>query len=322
MDSAALLTIASLFVDQLKNVWLFFAGGIVFAAVIKTFKWDRKVRASLVRYERSAIFVAVGAGLIAPLCSCGILPVVISLSAAGVPLPPVVALLITSPLMSPDAFLLTLGQLGWTYALWKLVTATVIGLVAGFGALVLVRRGWLPSNSFRVEAMYRADGRPRPGFEEIVHAGCFGPPEEGGHIVEHENRFRFFLDRLRDMTLVVGKYLLAALVIQAVVTYYLPANLIEPYLGRESAIAILLASVISIPLPLTQVMAPSIIKGFLASGMSAGAGMAMLIGGPVTSIPAISALAALYDRRVLVLYLGIGVSSTLAIGYLFQAIHG
>src|SRR5512134_302157 len=115
-----LRVIGGLFLEQARDLWPFYLGGVLFAAFIKTFMWDRRIRASLVRYDRVAILVGVGAGLVSPLCSCGILPVVIALSAAGVPLPPVLSLLITSPLMSPDAFLVTAGQLGWTYALWKL----------------------------------------------------------------------------------------------------------------------------------------------------------------------------------------------------------
>lgn len=312
----------SLFLAQAGDLWPFFLGGILFAAFIKTFKWDRRVRASLVRYDRAAIFVAVGAGLISPLCSCGILPVVISLSAAGVPLPPVLALLIASPLMSPDAFLITVGQLGWTWALWKLAVAVLVGLAAGFGSRWLVRKGVLDGTSFRVEKLYEAPGAVRPGFEEIVNAGCFAHAGEEGGIVDHESRFRFFLDRFRDMAFLVGKFLVPALLLQAAVTLYLPMNIVEPLLGRESALSVLFAALIAIALPLPQVAAPALIKSLLAAGMGPGAGMAVLVGGPVTSIPALSALAGVYDRRAFVLYVALGVAASLAAGFLFQAVSG
>ena len=312
----------SLFLAQARDLWPFYLAGVLFAAFIKTFKWDRRVRASVIRYDRAAIFVAVGAGLISPLCSCGILPVVLSLSAAGVPLPPVLALLVTSPLMSPDAFLITVGQLGWTWALWKLAVAALVGLAGGFSALWLVRRGVLDGTSFRVEKMYDAPGKVRPGFEEVVNAGCFAHAGEEGGVVDRESRFRFFLDRFRDMAFLVGKFLVPALFLQAVVTYYLPTNVVEPLLGRESTLSVLFAALIAIPLPLPQVAAPALIKSLLAAGMSPGAGMAMLIGGPVTSIPALSALAGVYDRRAFALYLGLGVTAALAAGFLFQAVSG
>ncbi|RJP25207.1 MAG: hypothetical protein C4529_01070 [Deltaproteobacteria bacterium] len=312
----------SLFLEQSRDLWPFYLGGVLFASFIKTFKWDRRVRASLVRYDRAAILVAVGAGLISPLCSCGILPVVIALSAAGVPLPPVLALLITSPLMSPDAFLITVGQLGWTWALWKLSVAALVGLLGGFGALWLVRRGVLGGTSFRVEKIYDSPGKVRPGFEDIVNAGCFAHAGEEGGVVDRASRLRFFADRFRDMAILVGKFLVPALLLQAVVTYYLPVNVVEPLLGRKSALSVLFAALIAVPMPLPQVAAPALIKSLLGAGMSPGAGMAILIGGPVTSIPALSALAGVYDRRAFALYVGLGVAAALVAGSLFQAWYG
>ena len=83
----------------------------------------------------------------------------------------------------------------------------------------------------------------------------------------------------------------------------------------------LFAVLLSIPLPLHQVAVPSVIKGLLAAGMSPGAGMAMLVGGPVTSIPAMSALLGVYDRRAFALYLGVGVAAAISFGILFQAFY-
>ncbi len=314
--------IAALFLEQARALLPFYLGGVLFAALVKTFKWDRRIRASLVRRGRASILVATAAGLLSPLCSCGILPVVIALSAAGVPLPPVMALLITSPLMSPDAFVITVGQLGWTYALWKVAVAAAAGLAAGFAALWLSRRGALDASGVRAAALHDATGKARPGYEDVVAAGCFAHAGEPGAVVDREHRWVFFLERARDMALLVGKFLAAALVVQAVVTYYVPANAIEPVLGRRSALSVVFAALIAIPLPLHQAAAPSIIKGLLAAGMSPGAGMAMLVGGPVTSIPALAALLGVYDRRAFGLYLAVGVAATLAAGFLFQHAYG
>ncbi len=314
--------IASLFLEQARDLWPFYLAGVLFAAFIKTYRWDRRIRASLVRHGPASIAVATGAGLVSPLCSCGILPVVIALSAAGVPLPPVMALLITSPLMSPDALVITVGQLGWTYALWKLAIAAIVGLAAGFAALWLSRRGVLAGKSFKAEALCTAEGGARPGYEEIVAAGCFAHGSAPGAAIDRGSRFVFFLDRLRDMALLVGKFLVLALLAQAALTYYVPMNAVEPFLGRKSALSVVFATLIAVPLPLHQVAAPSIVKGLLAAGMSPGAGMALLVGGPVTSIPALSALLGVYDRRAFALYLSVAVAATLASGFLFRAFYG
>jgi uncharacterized membrane protein YraQ (UPF0718 family) len=318
---ADLEAIASIFLDQAGTLWPFYLGGVLVAAVVKTFQLDRRIRASLVRIPRLSILAGTCAGVVSPLCSCGILPVVLGLSAAGVPLPPVLALLLSSPLMSPDSFLITAGQLGWTYALWKLAVAVVAGLVAGFASHALQQRGFLGGNPAGTEGA-AGGGTVHPSYEKIMNAGCYSHGNASVEAADRGSRFVVFLDRFRGMAWLVGKYLAAALVVSAAATYYLPADSLEPLLGRRSYLSPLMATLISIPLPLPQVAAPSVIKGLLSAGMSPGAAMAMLIGGPVTSLPAISALLAVYHRRVLALYMGIGVGAALAAGVLFQSVYG
>ena len=97
--------------DEANRMWWVFGLGVLVAAFIKTFKWDKKIRKRLQGRTHGAIAFATAVGLVSPLCSCGIVPLVISLIYGGVPLAPVFALLITSPLMSPDAFLITLRGL-------------------------------------------------------------------------------------------------------------------------------------------------------------------------------------------------------------------
>ena len=81
--------------------------GVALAATIKTFKWDLKLRAYMRDSGAATIPMAVFLGLFSPLCACGVLPIVIPLAVSGVPLPPLLALLATSPLMSPDALTIT-----------------------------------------------------------------------------------------------------------------------------------------------------------------------------------------------------------------------
>jgi len=63
--------------------------------------------------------------------------------AAGAPMAPVMVFLISSPLMSPSAFLITLGSLGMSIAMWKLISAVVLGLAAGLVTDRLLKKGYL-----------------------------------------------------------------------------------------------------------------------------------------------------------------------------------
>lgn len=71
------------------------------------------------------------------------LPAVAGLLAAGTPFPPVMVFLATSPLMSPSVFMITLGGLGWGFALGKVFSAIAVGVVVALGTGVLMRTGWL-----------------------------------------------------------------------------------------------------------------------------------------------------------------------------------
>jgi hypothetical protein len=78
----------------------------------------------------------------------------------------------------------------------------------------------------------------------------------------------------------------------------------------------------SIPIFLHQVSASSIlyhIKEALPGTMDPGAGLAFLIGGPVTALPAMTLLWAMFKKRVFVLYLSISIFGTLFFAYSFRA---
>jgi uncharacterized membrane protein YraQ (UPF0718 family) len=72
-----------------------------------------------------------------------VLPAVAGLLAAGTPLPPVMVFLATSPLLSPSVFMITLGGLGWGFALGKLFSAIAVGTLVAVGTAILARSGWL-----------------------------------------------------------------------------------------------------------------------------------------------------------------------------------
>jgi hypothetical protein len=57
-----------------------------------------------------------------------------------------------------------------------------------------------------------------------------------------------------------------------------------------------------------------IVAGLLAQGMQPGAAIAFLIAGPVTTIPALTAVWGVTHRRVFVLYLGLGLLGAVLMG--------
>lgn len=87
-------------------------------------------------------------------------------------------------------------------------------------------------------------------------------------------------------------------------------------LGEGSRFAVVLAALIGIPLYLNNVAALPIVSGLLAQGMQPGAAIAFLIAGPVTTVPAMSAVWGVVTWRVFALYVSVSLVGVVVLGWL------
>ncbi|HVC61569.1 MAG TPA: permease [Acetobacteraceae bacterium] len=121
--------------------WL--AASVIVAAAARATGADALVARAFTGRQGRMIVVASLIGALLPFCSCGVIPLVAGLLSAGVPLAPVMAFWIASPLMDPTQFIIASGTLGISFAVAKLVGAIGMGLLSGFGTMALIRIGWL-----------------------------------------------------------------------------------------------------------------------------------------------------------------------------------
>jgi uncharacterized protein len=73
-----------------------------------------------------------------------------------------------------------------------------------------------------------------------------------------------------------------------------------------------------LPLPTNQIPIIPILAGLLEQGIDHGAALALLMAGPVTSIPVIIALWGMFRRRVLLVYLAASLSGAVLLGWGYQ----
>jgi uncharacterized membrane protein YraQ (UPF0718 family) len=90
-----------------------------------------------------AIFAGSLAGALSPFCSCSVIPVIAGMLASGVPLAPVMAFCIASPIMDPKMFILTAAGINVNFAIAKTVTAIGMGLLSGFSILGIQKLGYV-----------------------------------------------------------------------------------------------------------------------------------------------------------------------------------
>ena len=119
-----------------------------------------------------------------------------------------------------------------------------------------------------------------------------------------------------------GRWLLLAFVLEALIVGYVPQAAIVAALGSSNNLAVPLAALVGIPLYLTEISTLPIVSGLLNQGMQPGAAVALLIAGPVTTLPAMTAVWGMVQRRVFVLYLGIGLLGAVVMGLVANVLLG
>jgi hypothetical protein len=95
---------------------------------------------------------------------------------------------------------------------------------------------------------------------------------------------------------------------------------ISAVLGKNQFFSIPLAPAIGIPVYTSGVGAVPIGKRLLSNAMSHGAALAFLVAGPVTTIPAMTAVFALVKRQTFAIYLCVGIAGSSIAGYVYQVI--
>jgi uncharacterized membrane protein YraQ (UPF0718 family) len=125
-----------------------------------------------------------------------------------------------------------------------------------------------------------------------------------------------------DATTMVAKFMLLAFFLEAIIILYIPADWIAGLMGNGNQGAILAAALLGVPIYTSNLAALPLVSGLLAQGMNPGAGLAFLIAGPTTTLPAMAAVWGLASRRVFALYVSFSLVGAVVLGYLYTIAAG
>jgi len=305
------------FVGEIVHVLPYFFLGVFLGAVIRTWRLHVRMRDSLGRFGMWAIPVAVLVGTISPLCSCGSIPLFVSLVSSGVPLAPALTLLLVSPLMSPSGYTITAWELGPAWANLKVISALFMGFFAGGLTWLLERRGFF-GNPGVLRKEYGKVDIHAPDCPGELHCTC-GDQWSNRLARKGHGTPVVFLAKAWELTVMTGKFTLIGIVAAVLAERYIPREWIAGHLGTGSFGNILTVTLLSAPLHVNEITAAAILYSMLGLGLAKGPALAFLIGGPATSIPAMSMLFTMCRRRVVLTFLALCLAGTLILAMSFQA---
>jgi uncharacterized membrane protein YraQ (UPF0718 family) len=216
----------------------------------------------------------------------------------GVPLSILMALLVSSPLINPNLFMLTAGAFGLEVAFARLISAFLLGTLAGYTTKWIIDR-----NKIKPETILNP-----------------GNPVSSMSLNESYTRptIKMFLNELYRMSRYISKYFFLAIVLAAAIKILTPPNLLIKLFDQRSFLSVVLSTGAGIPFYVCGGAAIPVVEQLAELGMSKGAVLAFFISGPVTKISNLILMNAIFHARVLIVYLAVGIGGATILGLIYN----
>lgn len=289
-----------------------------------------KLQKKLTKHEKWGPLLGSLFGMLTPFCSASVVPVTMGMATMGVSLGTVLSFLISAPLCNFVVLAMIYATFGFK--------VTIVYLALTFTSAVL--GGWLITKTPWRNEIKRADeieGNKAPTCSAAPASSSFScsatetetkpvavvsscsatltcsvtPSAESR---KTENALRFALILFKKII----PYVLLGAIISGLSAAYLPADMVEKYVGDDSILAIFIAAVIGVPLYLRIEMAIPLLSVLIAKGMGLGPAMALIVGGTGASLPEIALVSSVLKPKAVIAFVGIILTTAVIAGLLFQ----
>lgn len=222
-------------------------------------------------------------GVPLPLCSCGVIPVTVSLRKHGASRGASVSFLLSTPQTGVDSFLVTWSLLGPVFAIFRPLIAFVTGLVGGIAVQVVT------DNSKEV-AEEQTD-------ETKCQDACCTQP----HVPKIIRIVRYAFITLPED---IGRPMLAGIFIAALIAAFVPEDFVikgVDTVGPFGTMLIMMA--LGIPVYVCATASVPLAAIMIAKGISPGAVLVFLMTGPATNAAAFATIWKIMGGRTAIVYL-------------------
>lgn len=339
----------SIFVSQLVMYLLqtIKADGIylllsILAAVALTVYLDpNKTKAFFLKRNKYLMTSSIGLGAFTPLCACGTMAVVISLLTTALPWGPVMAFLVSSPLMSPDTFILMSGFMGIRFAIVLTVSSVLIGLAAGYITMLIDKKTNYLHNQFRVSAKAKSKPKvrletatcctPNTNTQVVVQTNCCTSTVQVEKIDREQiilSQINSFVQKLKLKEFAIEfhrtgiKKILPLFLLFVSIAYlvktYVPTEWIIMLFSGDNMFSVPLAALIGLPLYVSDATVAPLLQVLQQGGASQGSLLAFMISGPGTSLAVIIGLNVVMKRKAIILYVSYILLGSIILGYLYD----
>jgi uncharacterized membrane protein YraQ (UPF0718 family) len=235
-------------------------------------------------------------GTITPFCSCSSIPIFIGFTSAGLPLGVTFSFLISSPMVDLASLMLLMSFFGAKIAIAYVVVGLILAVIGG----TLIEK-------FRLEKYVEGYVREIENVDAEV-------PE-----MTRKERISYSKEQVRDIIERVWLYVLIGVGIGAAIHNWIPQSFIENVVGGNNPFAVLLATVVGIPMYADIFGTLPIAEALFAKGVNVGTIVSFMMAVTALSLPSMIMLSKVVKPKLLAIFVSIVTVGIIIIGYLFNA---
>lgn len=278
--------------------------GFLAAGLIRAVLPEQVVARHLGGSSTLAVIKASLFGIPLPLCSCGVIPVAISLRKQGAGRGASAAFLVSTPESGVDSIAITWALLDPVMTIVRPVAAFITGTLTG----ILINL--LPEEQTALSALQTGCGCQDACSDSQV-------PAKAPLASRLTDGLRYaFGELLKD----IGGWLLLGVLIAGLVATLVPDDFFALFFEHQAA-SLLLMLLIGIPLYMCASASTPIAAALVLKGLSPGAALVFLLAGPATNAATLTVVARFWGRRATLVYLAVIAFSSLVLGWLVNEFY-
>lgn len=277
------------FLSATVEIVPYFLLAILLGAVIEEFVSEKTIGRFLTGTRPGTMALVSVFGALIPLCTCGMVPLAVSLRRRGSDFKHTIAFLTAGAAVSIPVLFLTWKVLSLEWMAVRLVTSVAFGLVVGYLSPAVLRA-----------SVARSAESPASSVEP-------GPRIRRSRAVSVLRRFRGQLWEYFPWVLV-------SLALAALVDTLVPRHWIHVLYGQKMIAGSFLASISGVPFYFCSGAELPLARELLEKGMGRGPGTAMLLAVPIVNILTFGVVSRWLGARGAVGYLTLCIAATTAIG--------
>jgi uncharacterized membrane protein YraQ (UPF0718 family) len=251
----------------------FFVAGLLSVLVTQRFVERHLGGRGFLPLLKASIF-----GIPLPLCSCGVIPVSMSLHKHGASKGSTIAFLLSTPQTGADSIFVTLSLLGPVFAVYRPIAALITGLLGG---------GF-------VDAFEKSQKIQENPAEKCTDECC--STEKKGKIARGMKYGFITLPRN------IGKAMLLGLVIAAFISALVPEGFFAEKLGT-GIFAMVVMMFLGIPVYVCATASVPVAAALILKGLTPGAALVFLMTGPATNAASFITIWKVLGRATAIIYL-------------------